>query len=161
MGRVVNGTSPGRPNWGGEKFNNKQNMWKTILVLLIACGMLQSVPSTATVSVFTASNIGDKIIAKIRLVQQGSWPSGKEQTASGIPVGYYEIEVVAPGFRSYRRALEVGEGHTEVRVVLLVSDELGGEMSLAGKITDSKNPSGLWVVAFPLAASPDDVLEAR
>jgi hypothetical protein len=97
-----------------------------------------------------------------KVTHKDVWPSAHAQSASGIPSGSYEIDVFQPGFKRFRRDVNVTGERTEVRAVLLVTTEATGQrIELAGRILAAQDYTGMWVLAYPLAGSPSDVTEAR
>jgi|ERR1700733_461209 len=134
----------------------KRYFLKAIVLSALVVG-----PGTAaTIRVVATSNIGDLLEPEIHLYQAGShkdfWPAGKQQSASDIPPGYYQIEVSSRGFRPYEQKLELGDGRTDVRAVLTPSGEAMGELDLNGKVVNAKSYEGLWALAFPLAGNLSD-----
>jgi len=97
-----------------------------VLILLSEAALAAQLASAATVAVVATSNLGDALKPKIHLYELGShrdhWPE-TGQTATSIPFGYYEIEVVEPGFRHFARAIDIIDDHTDVRVVLSPSNQ--------------------------------------
>ena len=131
------------------------------MIVLCAIGGLCVLPGfAANIRVVTTSNLGDLLEPEIHLYQARThkdfWPEGRQQSASDIPPGYYQIQVSSLGFRPYEQELEVGAGRTDVRAVLAPSGEATGELDLNGKVINAKSYEGLWALAFPLAGNLSD-----
>jgi hypothetical protein len=137
------------------------------IILGLLSHLLPAFAGTVTVVVRPyLSNDTDWLRPQIHLYELGShrdlWPTGHVQTADAIPPGLYEIDVFQPGFKRFHRELDVTAGLTEVRVVLQVSVEASGQqMEIAGRVRGPNDYAGIWVLAFPLAGSPADVVETR
>jgi hypothetical protein len=130
---------------------------------------LFSPASAATITVVARAYLqerGDPLTPEIHLYQQGSnkdfWPAGRAQTAPDIPAGWYELDVFQPGFKRFHQEVTVGGEQISIRVVLLVGVEANGhQLELEGRVIKAKDYVGVWVLAFPLAGSPSDIIEAR
>jgi hypothetical protein len=136
-------------------------VWEILLTLIV----FASAASGATINVVVTTADGEPLTAQIRLFQVGTeknlWPAGGAQSASGIRPGYYRIEVFKPGFRQFRRDLELGEEVADIRAVLTVSRETSGALDLRGKVVSIPSYTGIWVIIFPLAGLPTDMTEAK
>jgi hypothetical protein len=124
-----------------------------------------SVVLGGAVNVIAISPAGDAVSAEIRLYELGSnknlWPRGETQIANDIPSGYYRIEVIKPGYRSFHRELEVSNERADVRAVLTPSVETSGASTLHGKIVPVQDSAGMWVLAFPISGQPNDMTQAK
>jgi hypothetical protein len=135
-------------------------------IWLFWCLMIMPAPLgiAADIRVFATSNIGTDLKAEIHLYHLGShddsWPVPHAQSATNVKPGYYQIEVSLPGFRSYKRDVEILNESNDIRAVLTPSEEAAGRLVLSGRVTNAKTYEKLWVLAFPLTGNPSDSTQA-
>jgi hypothetical protein len=134
------------------------------LLSFVAIGL--SAENTAKVTVSVTSSLGDALPAEIHLYRLGSpedlWAKKRsgDHVAEEIPFGWYQLQVLSPGFRKYERDLVIVDPETHVRAVMAVSGESTGPVELSGRLLYSDSRASTWVLALPLQGSPADAIES-